>query len=191
MQWKEFLGLLLSVAPNLAEGLRPPPPPQAVERLEAELSQPLPESVRRLLVQHDGQQVGGRLLFGLVLMRLDAIFKYMQQHQPSPVELPDESSDPRLQERPSDQRFLPLFTDDTGNYLGVDLNPPPDGTPFQVVVFGADVDDPRVVAPDLDTLFSELAGEIRRGNFEVREEDGFPVMRLRQSSGTALADLLP
>ncbi|MFD1733031.1 hypothetical protein ACFSC4_20910 [Deinococcus malanensis] len=42
-----------------------------------------------------------------------------------------------------------MFSDTTGNYLGVDVDPGPLGKAGQVVLFGADFDDVQVVFDDL------------------------------------------
>lgn len=50
-----------------------------------------------------------------------------------------------------------MFSDTTGNYLGVDADPGPDGQAGQVLLFGADFDTPEVVFDDLAALLDWAA----------------------------------
>lgn len=53
-------------------------------------------------------------------------------------------------------KWIPLFSDYGGNYIGVDLDPAPAGKRGQVIVFGRDEEDMFVVADSLNAFFDLL-----------------------------------
>ena len=57
-------------------------------------------------------------------------------------------------------RWLPVFQDFGGNYIGIDLDPGPKGTKGQVIIFGRDEDLMVVLAPDLQAFFERVLQEI-------------------------------
>jgi cell wall assembly regulator SMI1 len=48
--------------------------------------------------------------------------------------------------------WLPFATDGGGNSYAADMDPPPGGTPGQIIVIGSDEDERRVLAPDLPSF---------------------------------------
>jgi len=62
-----------------------------------------------------------------------------------------------------------------GNYLAVDLDPLPGGTPGQIIVCGRDEDEKCVVAPDVVSLLERLGDECEQGlwSFEDTEDGPF------------------
>ncbi len=71
--------------------------------------------------------------------------------------------------------WLPLFTDDQGNFIGLDLNPDFRGDYGQLINFGTDEADHFVLARDLDALWSFLAERIEDGEMDqalFTDEDG-------------------
>lgn len=59
-------------------------------------------------------------------------------------------------------KWLPVFSDYGGNYIGVDLDPDINGTIGQVINFGRDVEDMYVLAPNLEVLFERMMQDVQK-----------------------------
>lgn len=55
-------------------------------------------------------------------------------------------------------KWLPIFSDSGGNYIGIDLDPDVNGTKGQVIVYGRDERDMIVAATDLSKFFDLVLG---------------------------------
>ncbi|WP_051878474.1 SMI1/KNR4 family protein [Chryseobacterium sp. FH1] len=56
-------------------------------------------------------------------------------------------------------KWLPVFSDSGGNYIGIDLDPDINGTKGQVINFGRDEEDMFVLAENLEQRFDKLLAE--------------------------------
>ncbi|WP_051884678.1 SMI1/KNR4 family protein [Chryseobacterium luteum] len=56
-------------------------------------------------------------------------------------------------------KWLPVFSDSGGNYIGIDLDPDINGTKGQIINFGRDEEDMFVLAENLEQLFDKLLVE--------------------------------
>jgi cell wall assembly regulator SMI1 len=59
-------------------------------------------------------------------------------------------------------KWLPLFSDYGGNYIGIDLDPDKNGTKGQVINFGRDEQDMFVLAENLESFFDKMITEINK-----------------------------
>lgn len=66
-------------------------------------------------------------------------------------------------------KWLPIFSDGGGNFIGLDLDPDTNGVKNQVIVFGRDEEDMYVVADDLDRFFDRCILAISRKEKELLE----------------------
>lgn len=57
-------------------------------------------------------------------------------------------------------KWLPIFSDFGGNYIGIDLDPDIKGTKGQVINFGRDEEDMFVLAENLESLFDKILFEL-------------------------------
>lgn len=57
-------------------------------------------------------------------------------------------------------KWLPVFLDYGGNYLGIDLDPAAKGTKGQVINFGRDEEDMFVFAETMESLFDKILTEL-------------------------------
>ncbi|KAF8320053.1 hypothetical protein DL93DRAFT_2124558 [Clavulina sp. PMI_390] len=178
---------------------RPAPP------IELNLGVQLPRAVRESYLVVDGQEAESSagcsegLFFGLTFLSLEEVleeWRYWREVDEDPATGANLQLRGAMQSIPpgwirreySCRGWIPLITDKAGNYIGVDLTPPPlvinqDGTPGQggttgqVIIFGRDFDTKIVLwrgdgesgwARWLASFVEELeAGE----GFEVRGSD--------------------
>ena len=142
--------------PELLETLNPPADPILLAQFEAELGCPLPPPVRDSFLIADGQDLEasngtGGLFFGLHLLPLEEVVREWQfwrqaEHDPSSGQneavLATMASVPPgwIKSLYACRGWLPLITDRSGNYIGVDLDPGQGGSWGQVIIFGRDFD---------------------------------------------------
>ena len=145
---------LAETFPELIETLNGPVNSALLASFEQELGCPLPPSVRESLLIADGQDMDSGcngLFFGLYLLPLDEVirewtFWRQAEHDPdagqNPALLATMASIPPnwIQGLYACRGWIPLISDRTGNYVGVDLAPGPGGHYGQVIVFGRDFD---------------------------------------------------
>lgn len=65
--------------------------------------------------------------------------------------------------------WIPLITDEVGNYIGIDMSPDPCcGTPGQVIIFGREWDCKFVVAETFGDFLLIFANDLETGNCDIR-----------------------
>lgn len=146
--------LLAESFPELLETLNGPVDLSLLESFERELGCQLPPAVRDSFVLADGQDIDSGcsgLFFGLYLLPLEDVmrewaFWRQAEHDPAagknPAVLATMASVPPswIKQLYACRGWIPLLSDRTGNYVGVDLDPGPGGSWGQVIVFGRDFD---------------------------------------------------
>ncbi|WVQ81032.1 hypothetical protein IAT38_003139 [Cryptococcus sp. DSM 104549] len=145
--------------PELLETLNSPVNPHLLAAFEAELGCPLPRAVRESLLVADGQDFestsniagSGGLFYGLYFLPLEEVMRewaFWRHAELDPAAgtnaavLATMASVPPhwIRSRYACKGWVPLLSDRTGNYVGVDLDPGANGAWGQVIVFGRDFD---------------------------------------------------
>ncbi|WWC67041.1 uncharacterized protein I206_100948 [Kwoniella pini CBS 10737] len=145
--------------PELLETLNGPANPHLLAAFEAELGCALPRAVRESLLAVDGQDLeacanisgSGGLFLGLHFLPLEDIMRewaFWRQAEHDPMAgnnaavLATMASVPPnwIKKLYACRGWIPLLSDRTGNYVGVDLDPGHSGSWGQVIVFGRDFD---------------------------------------------------
>lgn len=139
----------------MIDGLNHPATPEALAEFEQQLGSPLPPSVRESFLEADGQDLetgpNGGLFYGLYLLPLEEVlnewlFWRQVETDPragaNPAVLATMASIPPqwVKSQYSCAGWIPLISDRTGNYIGVDLDPGPNGVWGQTIIFGRDFD---------------------------------------------------
>ena len=186
--------------PELLETLNGSVDPALLAAFEREIGSPLPLAVRDTLLIADGQDLDSGcagLFFGLYFLPLDEVIREWQfwrraERDPeagqNPAILATMASVPPswIKGLYACRGWLPLISDRTGNYVGVDLDPGPGGSYGQVIVFGRDFDRKCVLwrgdgtsgwgkwlAGFVDELESGEGWEADRSSDEEEEELGY------------------
>ncbi|PWN54016.1 hypothetical protein IE53DRAFT_59816 [Violaceomyces palustris] len=162
--WNRIRGWCEKTYVEVGDTLNWPATEQALNDLEMTIGFTLPSSVRESYLCCDGQELESNqscqdgLFFGLPLLSLEQVaeeWKFWRavDEDPNTGANPEVkalmSSCPHKWIRPeySCRGWIPLITDHSGNYIGVDLSPHPSGggSPGQVIIFGRDFDTKVVV----------------------------------------------
>jgi cell wall assembly regulator SMI1 len=131
--------------------------PQDLANIEMQFGFSLPQVIRESYLVVDGQEPESSagcsegLFFGLHLLPLDEVLEEWRFWREVDDD-PNTGAHPRLRgymqsvppgwirKEYSQRGWIPLISDKTGNYVGVDLNPGEGGSLGQVIVFGRDFD---------------------------------------------------
>jgi cell wall assembly regulator SMI1 len=131
--------------------------PQDLANIEMQFGFSLPQVIRESYLVVDGQEPESSagcsegLFFGLHLLPLEEVLEEWRFWREVDDD-PNTGAHPQLREymqsvppgwirkEYSQRGWMPLISDKTGNYVGVDLNPGEGGSVGQVIVFGRDFD---------------------------------------------------
>ncbi|CAL1186064.1 unnamed protein product [Candida parapsilosis] len=190
----EFLQDLKCGSKSLPEDFR-----QFYKRHDGQLRGGKPTGLIMGLVLLDLESiVEENILWNKVAERLERQ-QYMAQHQQKQNELKEGSSQQQQHYQKqaatfiTNQRSIPpnaiqpfyynkgwviLLKDNIGNQVAMDLNPGPNGTWGQIILFGRDFDTKLVIAHSLQEFIFEFTTDLESGNFlidssEYQEELGF------------------
>lgn len=164
----------------------PPAMDADVDEFEKLIGLKLPISYRQLYRWHDGENDDrwGHI-YGLPLLPLkQAAFQWeawnrvLSDFAGNRYEIPGgawpaDAVDPAY----INPRWIPLTHDGSGNHIGLDFDPWPNGRVGQVIIFGRDEDVKAVLAESLGKFLEWIAGLLESGNFRLKAEPGEQVLR--------------
>lgn len=175
----EVIAEIGRIDPSIAARFAPPASENEIIHLEGIVGRTLPEEAKAIYRLHNGQRAGewAWTIYHHYLMSIREAIDTLAMYRGAWAEFGatgqdawlDEPTDPRTPGLYSPWR-VPFLHDDTGNYVGYDLEPGPAGTYGQVVVFGGDV-NPQVVCASIGELWGALLHELRAGNW-ILSDDG-------------------
>ena len=177
-QWERIEAWLAAYAPYLLRDLRKGAAPPTLAKLESQILRGLPESVRAFYAIHDGQksECPKGLFYSLRFLPLARVLE-AQQLWAGLVDMNDElahamSSSPSGHIKPlyANALWIPFADDQSGNHLGIDLDPDAEGCEGQVIVFGRDEHCKRLVAQSFEEFIDTFVGQLEEGNFVIREK---------------------
>lgn len=177
-QWERIEAWLAAYAPYLLRDLRKGAAAPALAKLESQILRGLPESVRAFYAIHDGQKsvCPKGLFYSLRFMPLARVLE-SQRLWAGLVDMNDElrhamSSSPSGHIKPlyANAPWIPFADDQSGNHLGIDLDPDAQGREGQVIVFGRDENCKRLVAQSFEEFIDMFVGQLEGGNFVIREK---------------------
>lgn len=155
--WIRIRNWLSTEYPELGDTLNYGILPQDLASLEMQFGFSLPQVIRESYLMVDGQEPESSagcsegLFFGLHLLPLEEVLEEWRFWREVDDD-PNTGAHPQLREymqsvpsgwirkEYSQRGWIPLISDKTGNYVGVDLNPGEGGSLGQVIVFGRDFD---------------------------------------------------
>jgi cell wall assembly regulator SMI1 len=170
--------------PRVVAALQPPASEARLNRLESLIGVALPEDYRSLYRWHNGQteKVFAGPWPGLRFMPLDLVEKQwkfwyhlLDRETPEGRASYDEMAvsvrPGTIKEKYVNARWIPFAECGSSDYLGIDLDPGPNGSYGQVINFGRDQDLKRVVAPNIAAFTEWVLVLLRSGNFYIEDID--------------------
>lgn len=173
--WTEYKTWLKHAAPTVFDTINPAPMPGELSKLTGNTEFTLPDEVIKLYEENDGGE-RGNLIYGMELLSIAKILNELQNWR----ELEDVgdnglySSYPEnaIKLRYTNHGWLPLLSDGSGNHIGVDMDPGPNGLLGQVINFGRDEDHKFVIASSFTEFLKMINSYINAGRWVVN--DGAP-----------------
>ena len=164
----------------------PPAAGSEIEALERLIGFKLPRAYHQLYRWHDGENDDrwGHI-YGLPLIPLQwaasewkAWDQLLDDFKGNRYEIragawPEDAVDPAY----INPRWIPLTADGSGNSIGLDFDPWPQGRVGQVIIYGRDEDVKVVLAESLGKFLEWIAGLLESGNFRL-DETGEQRLRL-------------
>ena len=164
----------------------PPASEAQLDAFERSVGLKLPKSYRQLYRWHDGEDDDrwGHI-YGLPLLSLrQAEFQWRawervlasfdgDRYKIPGRGWPEGAVDPAY----INPRWIPLTHDGSGNHIGLDFDPWPNGRIGQVILFGRDEDTNAVLAPSLGKFLEWIARLLESGNFRLDAGNGGPLLR--------------
>jgi cell wall assembly regulator SMI1 len=165
---------------SIEDALNPGASKEELDRLEKMIGY-LDDDVRELYSLHNGCN-GDNLysmgLFGFDFMSIDEIISNLNgMGRLHDDENDIENSDNKIRANVFNYGWLPIMSDSSGNFIGIDYYPTENGTVGQVINFGRDEQEQYVFASSLKE-FLEYLMELTKteGTFECEEFDGENVL---------------
>jgi len=178
--WRNLLAWYDERLPEVVASLRPGVDATALADFERalvqEIDRGLPDDLKALYLEHDGQDSAtySGLFFGLAFLPLAEArtvwegLRDLAQGAPGLRFEPEGEVYPPNAIRPEyvNNGRVPFAHDWSGSYLAVDLLPGPEGQVGQVINF-ADGFDKYVVAPSLSAFLDWMLDQYRVGNYRI------------------------
>lgn len=166
--------------------LNPPATNEQLDAFERRIGLSMPRAYRQLYQWHDGESDDrwGHI-YGLPLLPLDhaaaaweSWARTLAEFGGNPYVIPG-GAWPKSSVDPAyvNQRWIPLTSDGSGNHIGLDFDPWPDGRNGQVILFGRDEDVKVVLAGSLGEFLGWVAELLERGNFRLEVAADETVLR--------------
>jgi cell wall assembly regulator SMI1 len=162
-------------APEIVRTLLPPASDAAIKTVEQTIDATFPDEHRASLRIHEGQKRGAP---GIVTgWRLSGLADSMRAWKRMSDRLASGEIDVETDEGVRTRgpvkpvwwsaRWIPVASDDAGNYLCVDLDPASDGTNGQVIHFYHDFDERCVMAESFGAWLRRFADDLDAGCIEA------------------------
>ena len=166
----------------------PPATNAQIDEFERLIGVKLPQAYRQLYRWHNGEEDDrwGHI-YGLPLLPLDwAAYQWKawnrvladfggDRYEVRGASWPDGAVDPAY----INTRWIPLIHDGSGNHIGLDFDPWPNGRVGQAILYGRDEDVKVVLAESLGKFLDWIAGLLESGNFRLTATaEELPLLRL-------------
>lgn len=166
-EWEEIKRVLVRERLLEASAINRGASPQEIAELEDHIGVGLPARMKEFLMAHDGQSYDGYAFYrGGVLLSTSGIkfqwdmWRAIEADEDADLE--DFSSEPPecIKLMYSNPKWIPITHDNSGNYVGLDFDPDVRGRQGQVVTFGRDEDEKRVLADSYEAFLEVMLNDI-------------------------------
>ena len=196
--WITYKEVMFAKMPSLSRTLRSGVTVDDIRAAETEMGITFPEALKKLYMTNNGDD--GKALCGMIcgfhFLSLEALLSEWRSlkniaENPEINNRGQFSSDPvgYIRKCYADVKWIPVCTDGSGNFIGIDLDPDLNGTAGQVINFGRDEFNKTVLAGDLNAFFERLSRFINSNDFYIDDYDGEEVIMFRKNGGEECAHL--
>jgi cell wall assembly regulator SMI1 len=171
-QWSPILKKLEALGCLDAASLRDGASLEDIQELETHLGVTFPDSFRDFLAEHDGQdrKPGFGVMYVFEILSVEAIRENWDDWRSLDEEAMNEdcaefmTSEPPGFVKPlyTTPKWIPIAKDWGGNHFGFDFDPDELGTVGQIIRFGRDEDEKRVMASSFPEFIHRLSVDLER-----------------------------
>ena len=185
--WNTYKEMLFEKMPQLSETLNEGASAKDISGAENTIGVRFPEYLKELYLTNNGDDNEAMcgMIMGLHFLSLDSLLNEW-------MGLKKIADDPKINNSGSfsstpmasikrcyaDAKWIPFCTDGSGNFIGIDLAPGPNGKAGQIINFGRDEGNKAVLAKDLNAFFERLIRIIKSDDFHIADYDGENVILL-------------
>ena len=168
-RWNTIEQAFSSKGLSSSELFAPPATDDDLSQLSSVTGLALPDEVEAFYRLHNGQRPGiPGVLFGIELLSLDRVVENWRNWESVAEDGLNEDLADSMSSNPSgfikplyvNLRWLPLTHTQGGNHIGLDFDPGPNGVVGQVITFGRDEDEKKLIAATfrdfVDMVIEEL-----------------------------------
>ncbi|WP_224996857.1 SMI1/KNR4 family protein [Cesiribacter sp. SM1] len=182
--WKTYKSNIESTLPIYFERLKEGADLEKIHQLESNLSIKLPEDFFEIYLENNGEDsewfVGG-VMCGMRMLSLEEIEKEWKSLKAIEDEFSFNSNwtgdivpKGAIKRKSFDYKWIPIFSDNNGNYIGIDLSPDLEGQKGQIINFGTDEHAHCVFANSLNDFLGLINkqfenGVVQKGIFQNEE----------------------
>jgi cell wall assembly regulator SMI1 len=167
--WRRIEQWLEAQEEGLSARLAPGATVEALDAAERKLGVRLPEEVRESYLRHDGEQEVLGLFLGWTQMSLRDVQREWAFERW--VERAPRSRGP-VKAQSWSPRWIPVLANGAGDFLCVDLDPPEEGTPGQVIAVYHDDPERIRMTRSFTSWLSRFAGRLEAGEYAYDEDRG-------------------
>ena len=185
--WNAYKEALFEKMPQLSETLNEGVSNKDIKAAQAKMGLNFPEYLKELYLTNNGddnEAICG-MIMGLHFLSLESLLNEW-------MGLKKIADDPKINNSGSfsstpmasikrcyaDVKWIPFCTDGSGNFIGIDLAPGPNGKAGQIINFGRDEGNKAVLAKDLNAFFERLVRITKSDDFHIADYDGEDVILL-------------
>ncbi|SMG49987.1 Cell wall assembly regulator SMI1 [Marivirga sericea] len=157
--WKTYKKYLEDKLPVYFKRLNPPATNEEIEELENQIGSELPEEFKALYKLNNGEQeswFNGGVMCGMRMFTLSQIKAEIKKLK----EIEDQfnfnskwngdiTPEGTIKSGAYYEKWIPIFSDNNGNFIGLDLDPDSEGVYGQVINFGTDEYDHFIISKSL------------------------------------------
>jgi cell wall assembly regulator SMI1 len=170
-RWKTIVAWLEEQRPDVLETFRPPTTASAIAAAEEELGRPLPDSYKRFLAIHDGQEDASPMVGTCSLFPVGSLageFRSLHALFEAEGAVDEDLAGPGVRPVECAHGWVPIGRSARGrDFLCIDLDPASGGRPGQIVQLSIDFDDRPLVAASFADLLSLFYTQLQTGEIET------------------------
>jgi len=179
-EWTEIISILRREQLLDACQLNPGATAEQLKELEEHIQQPLPPTLSSFLSEHNGQDSTATLglYLGREVLSTEGIRRQWDAWRSIDEALMNEdcadfmSSEPPGAIKPmyTNHRWIPLTHDYGGNHIGLDFDPDTGGVAGQMIIFGRDEDQKRLLANSFQEFLPLMVAELREADWSFAND---------------------
>jgi len=179
-KWTEYKKELESRFQKVFSCLNPPASKNDIQKLEKRIGEKLPREFYEIYNECDGEKRESLgVVYGMRMLPIHDILEEMDGWDEIINEGLDDNDECTSMPKNTincvyaDSKWVPLFSDGSGNFIGLDFNPDSKGKKGQIINFGRDEEAKRVLSKTLASFFTLITALSKKDYFKTEDDGSF------------------